>query len=106
MTEGTNFPSPLAGEGPGEGSKHDPRSPRGDMKPHPPRPLSPKATKAALLVGAAVAVAWLVMTAAAWLLPRPERLTAEPSTVVEFHDGTVAHVFLSPDDKWRVPVSL
>lgn len=44
--------------------------------------------------------------AAAWAVPLPERLAAEHSTVVEYRDGSFAHVFLSPDDKWRVPIDL
>lgn len=36
--------------------------------------------------------------------PLPERLDLGGSTTVLFGDGSVAHVFLSPDEKWRVPV--
>ncbi len=39
---------------------------------------------------------------AAWLLPLPERLGAPPSVVVEYRDGTPAHVFLAPDERWRI----
>ncbi len=38
----------------------------------------------------------------AWVCPLPQRLFATDSTVVEFADGTPAHVFLSPDSKWRI----
>ena len=51
-----------------------------------------------LLLGGAVALAHLV--------PLPERLNARPSVVVEYRDGSPAHVFLAEDDRWRVPVTL
>ncbi len=44
--------------------------------------------------------------AGAWLVPLPHRLESGPSTVVYYADGTPAHVFLSPDDKWRIAVPL
>lgn len=56
---------------------------------------------AAAALGATVALAL-----AAVLVPLPEDFFAEPSTVVEFADGTFAHVFLSADEKWRVKVEL
>ena len=40
----------------------------------------------------------------AWWLPLPERLSQPPSTVVTFEDGSPAHVFLSPDDRYRMAV--
>ncbi len=55
---------------------------------------------AALLALLALAGAWL---AAAWLLPLPERLSSPHSAVIEYRDGTTAHVFLAPDERWRVP---
>jgi penicillin-binding protein 1C len=42
--------------------------------------------------------------AAAWLVPLPERLAAPDSIVVEYRDGTPAHVFLAPDERWRIPM--
>jgi penicillin-binding protein 1C len=42
----------------------------------------------------------------AWLLPLPERLSTQPSVVMEYRDGTPAHVFLAPDERWRVPAAL
>jgi penicillin-binding protein 1C len=45
----------------------------------------------------------LVALALAWGLPLPARLTAAHSVVVEYRDGTAAHVFLAPDERWRVP---
>ncbi|MCA9547676.1 MAG: transglycosylase domain-containing protein, partial [Myxococcales bacterium] len=45
--------------------------------------------------------------AAAHLGPLPERLAVRDSTVVTWRDGTVAHVFLAEDDRWRIaPVDL
>ncbi len=40
--------------------------------------------------------------AAAWLVPLPERLAAPHSVVIEYRDGTPAHVFLAPDERWRI----
>jgi penicillin-binding protein 1C len=48
----------------------------------------------------------LVVLAAAWLVPLPARLGAPSSTVIEYRDGTPAHVFLSPDEKWRPSITL
>jgi len=47
----------------------------------------------------------LALIALAFALPLPVR-DRTPSTVVEYRDGRPAYVFLSPDDKWRLPVSL
>jgi penicillin-binding protein 1C len=49
--------------------------------------------------------AMLVLIAAAYLVPLPERRTGW-SAVVEYRDGRPAYVFLSPDDKWRLHVGL
>jgi len=58
-----------------------------------------------------VAVALLLLLAlvgaggaAAWWVPLPERLTAPHSVVIEYRDGTPAHVFLAPDERWRIPL--
>ncbi|MFY2557565.1 penicillin-binding protein 1C [Corallococcus terminator] len=40
--------------------------------------------------------------AAAWWLPLPSRLSSPPSVVLEYRDGTPAHVFLAPDQRWRI----
>jgi penicillin-binding protein 1C len=48
----------------------------------------------------------LVALCAAWLLPLPERLSQPHSVVVEYRDGMPAHVFLAPDERWRVPTVL
>src|SRR5262249_6518416 len=39
-------------------------------------------------------------------VPLPSRLAQPSSAVVEFRDGTPAHVFLSPDGKWRLNTAL
>ena len=44
--------------------------------------------------------------AAAQLVPLPGRLTLQDSQVVTWRDGRAAHVFLSEDDKRRIPVEL
>ena len=56
----------------------------------------------ALGVGLAVAAALV----AAVQVPLPERLSLEPSSVVRYRDGTVGHVFLSPDDRWRIATTV
>ena len=43
--------------------------------------------------------------AAAWWVPLPERLFAPASVVMEYRDGTPAHVFLAPDQRWRIPTT-
>jgi len=48
---------------------------------------------------------WLVLFVLVLVVPLPGRETT-PSTVVEYRDGRPAYVFLSPDDKWRLPVEL
>jgi penicillin-binding protein 1C len=53
-------------------------------------------------VGAFLAVA----LAAIALVPLPARLDSPGSAVVLYRDDTTAHVFLSDDDKWRIPVAL
>jgi len=54
---------------------------------------------------AVVNAAFLALFAAVYLVPLPDRESGW-STVVEYRDGTPAHVFLSPDDKWRLQVDL
>jgi penicillin-binding protein 1C len=48
----------------------------------------------------------LTALAAAWLVPLPARLSSAHSVVVEYRDGAPAHVFLAPDERWRVPTVL
>ncbi|MCE9666611.1 penicillin-binding protein 1C [Myxococcus stipitatus] len=54
--------------------------------------------------GGLVALA-VVGVVAAWSLPLPARLHAPPSVVMEYRDGTPAHVFLAPDERWRIATS-
>lgn len=61
----------------------------------------------AWLVGGLCAInaALLVVLALAFVIPLPaHELTT--SVVVEYRDGRPAYVFLTPDDKWRLPVAL
>ncbi|NVB85797.1 MAG: penicillin-binding protein 1C [Kofleriaceae bacterium] len=53
----------------------------------------------------AINVAWLVLVAAVYAVPLPSR-DLDWSVSVEYRDGRPAHVFLTSDDKWRLPVSL
>ncbi len=53
-----------------------------------------------LLAAAVCAGAWF----ASLVTPLPARLMAEGSTVVQWRDGRTAHVFLAPDERWRIPV--
>ena len=48
---------------------------------------------------------WLALVIAIYAVPLPERATSW-SVTVEYRDGKPAHVFLSADDKWRLPVEL
>jgi penicillin-binding protein 1C len=59
----------------------------------------------ALRVITTLNVAWLLLVALAYVVPLPDRDTGW-SAVVEYRDGRPAYVFLSPDDKWRLHVSL
>ena len=38
--------------------------------------------------------------------PFPQRLAVEHSTFLLYRDGTPAHVFLAPDDRWRIQTDL
>jgi penicillin-binding protein 1C len=53
----------------------------------------------------ALNVAWLVLVAAVYAVPLPAR-TTDFSVAVEYRDGEPAHIFLTNDEKWRLPVSL
>jgi penicillin-binding protein 1C len=64
----------------------------------------PRITKRRLAVGLLVLLTLVgAGLAAAWLVPLPERLSSPHSVVIEYRDGTPAHVFLAPDERWRVP---
>ena len=54
------------------------------------------------LIAAAVGLA--LVAAASYAVPLPERLDSPGSQVVLWRDGTPAHVFLAPDERWRIPV--
>lgn len=62
--------------------------------------------RAAAVCGLTALGAVVVVTALSYALPLPERLSEPGSPVVEYRDGSPAHVFLSPDDKWRVDAAL
>lgn len=65
------------------------------------RPL--RVTRRKLITGTLVLLALTgAALAAAWCVPLPERLNAPPSVVMEYRDGTPAHVFLAPDERWRI----
>lgn len=48
---------------------------------------------------------WLLLVVAIYVVPLPDR-TLSWSVSVEYRDGRPAHVFLSADEKWRLPVGL
>ncbi|MCK6544544.1 penicillin-binding protein 1C [Myxococcota bacterium] len=60
----------------------------------------------AIAATAGLAGVLLALVIAARVVPLPEDFFSEPSTVVELSDGSWAHVFLSPDEKWRIQVDL
>lgn len=57
-----------------------------------------------LLVGLGLPalLALFAWVATAWVAPLPERLSQPGSTVVTYADGSTAHVFLAPDERWRI----
>jgi penicillin-binding protein 1C len=56
-------------------------------------------------LGTWAAVFFLLSLGAAYRVPLPHRLRSQPSRVLEFRDGSVAHVFLSEDERWRIGVN-
>lgn len=48
----------------------------------------------------------LALVILSWTVPLPTRLTVAGSTVLLYQDGSPAHVFLSSDQKWRIPTDL
>ncbi len=58
--------------------------------------------RALRILGAFGLLAALVWFATAWMAPLPARLDTASSTVVTYADGSTAHVFLAPDDRWRI----
>jgi len=71
-------------------------------------PVARRARAVRLARRAALAAAGLALgaLALAWAVPLPARLAVPPSTVVEYRDGQVAHVFVAPDGRWRPEVRL
>lgn len=63
-----------------------------------------KRKKTIAAMAAFTALAALGMAAAAWLTPLPERMSLPGSRVMEYADGSPMCVFLTPDEKWRIPV--
>lgn len=59
--------------------------------------------KRGLLVIALLMLAGFI---AAHLTPLPARLSLQDSTLIAYHDGHPAHVFLSEDEKWRIGIDL
>ena len=59
----------------------------------------------ALVAITAINALWLVLTALVFAVPLPARVR-DVSIVVEYRDGQPAYVFLSSDEKWRLPVTL
>ncbi|HET9619856.1 MAG TPA: penicillin-binding protein 1C [Kofleriaceae bacterium] len=64
-----------------------------------------RVTRWAMLGLAALNAGVLALAALAWLVPLPAR-AIDASAAVEYRDGAPAYVFLSRDDKWRLPVAL
>ncbi|MGE0867352.1 MAG: penicillin-binding protein 1C [Kofleriaceae bacterium] len=64
-----------------------------------------RAVRGALWLLAIINSATLVVFILAYAIALPVD-HASASTVVEYRDGRPAHVFLSSDDKWRLPVAL
>ncbi len=91
--------------------KHLKHAPPQKKTTHPLLPLENPVTRRrlAITLAALLAAASLLLAgglAAAWRVPLPERLAQPGSTVVTWRDGSTAHVFLAPDDRWRVPATL
>ena len=61
-------------------------------------------TRTRLLVAAVLLSGAVGVRGAAWIVPLPDGFFTSGSKVVSYGDGSFAHVFLSPDDKWRISV--
>jgi penicillin-binding protein 1C len=57
-------------------------------------------------VGAVALLGVGALLASLYLAPLPDRLSAPPSPVVRWRDGTPAHVFLAPDERTRIAASI
>lgn len=65
--------------------------------------------RAAILTGVSTLLGLLSLACvwiAARVLPLPPDYLGQPSTVVRYADGSPAHVFLAPDDAWRMAADL
>jgi penicillin-binding protein 1C len=69
------------------------------------RPLGARLARSAMLGMAVANLGLLAVVLLALALPLAAR-GADWSVAVEYRDGRPAHVFLSRDDKWRLPVTL
>ena len=58
-----------------------------------------------IVLAAGVALACAVLVALSQAVPLPARLSRHGSTVVRWQDGSIAHLTLAPDDRWRIPVT-
>ncbi len=59
----------------------------------------------AALLGTGI-IGMLALVIAIFAVPLPERMLMRDSVVVEYHDGSTAHVSLSQDEKWRISADL
>ncbi|HEX5058606.1 MAG TPA: penicillin-binding protein 1C [Kofleriaceae bacterium] len=58
-----------------------------------------------LIAAIALNALWLVLIGAVFAVPLPER-SSDWSVAVEYRDGQPAYIFLTHDEKWRLPVTL
>lgn len=68
--------------------------------------ISPTWTRRMAVAGAGLCLLGGLLAALARAVPLPDRLFLPDSAVVRYRDGSVAHVFLAPDERWRVPARL
>ena len=57
-------------------------------------------------LGLLIFLSSLCLISSFYWVPLPERLSAESSSVLLYRDGSVAHIFLAPDERWRTKVNL
>ena len=57
-------------------------------------------------LGLLIFLSSLSLISSFYWVPLPERLSAESSSVLLYRDGSVAHIFLAPDERWRTKVNL
>jgi penicillin-binding protein 1C len=61
--------------------------------------------RVALVAAVAASSLWLALIGAVYAVPLPAR-AADWSIAVEYRDGEPAYIFLTGDEKWRLPVTL